>query len=181
MNELDEIETSDLKAKLRIVPGFPKMGVNYIDITTLLKEPSAFKRTIDWMTIPLSKRKVDLIVGIEARGYMIAAPIAYNLGVGFVPARKRGKLPSQKFTEEYSLEYGSALLEMHEDGIKPGQNVGIVDDLLATGGTSEATARLVERMGGVVSCIGFLVELDFLHGREKIKKYDTFSLVHYDS
>ncbi len=172
-------EEIDLKSKLRVVPGFPRPGVNFIDITTLLKDPAALKSAIDRMTSEFSKRTVDVLVGIEARGFMIGAPVAYNLGVGFVPARKRGKLPATRLAEEYELEYGSEYLEIHSDAIKFGQQVGSVDDLMATGGTAEATARLVEKMGGTVSCLGVLVALDFLKGRKKLMKYDVFSLVHY--
>ncbi len=169
-----------LKAKLRVIPGFPKKGVNFIDITTVLKDATAFKTSLDLLTREFAQKEIDLIVGIEARGFMIGGAIAYNLGLGFVPARKKGKLPAEKIFEEYSLEYSSEFLEMHSDAISRGQRVGIVDDLLATGGTAQATAKLVEKIGGVVSSIGFMVELDFLHGREKLSKYDVFSLVHYD-
>lgn len=179
-SDVSKKDSLDLKSKLRVIPGFPKKGVNFIDITTLLKDPTAFKIAIDTMTRLFSRRKIDILVGIEARGFMIGAPIAYNLNLGFVPARKKGKLPAEKLAEEYLLEYSSELLEMHQDSIKLGQRVGIVDDLLATGGTAEAAAMLVEKMGGRVSCIGFLVELDFLNGREKIRKYDLFSLIHFD-
>jgi adenine phosphoribosyltransferase len=172
-------ENLDLKSKLRIVPGFPKKGVNFVDITTLLVDPASFRKTIDVMTRLFAEHQIDLLVGIEARGFMIGAPIAYNLTVGFVPARKKGKLPGRKLAQEYSLEYGSELLEMHDGSISRGQRVGIVDDLLATGGTARAAAKLVEKMGGKVACLGFLVELDFLHGRRKIRDYDMFSLVHY--
>jgi adenine phosphoribosyltransferase len=172
--------SNKLKAKLRVIPGFPKQGVNFIDITTLLKDAASFKSAIDFLTEEFSRRRLDLIVGIEARGFMIGSAIAYNLGLGFVPARKKGKLPSKTIFEEYVLEYSSEYLEMHSDAVSPGQRIGIVDDLLATGGTAAATARLVEKTGGVVSCIGFLVELDFLKGREKISKYDVFSLIHYN-
>jgi adenine phosphoribosyltransferase len=173
-------EASELKAKLRVIPGFPKKGINFIDITTVLKDASAFKTSIDLLTREFSKRQIDVIVGIEARGFMIGGCVAYNLGLGFVPARKRGKLPAEKIFEEYTLEYSSEYLEMHSDSISVGQRVGIVDDLLATGGTAQATSRLVEKVGGVVSCLGFMVELDFLKGRQKLSKYDVFSLVHYD-
>lgn len=173
-------EVAGLKAKLRVIPGFPKQGVNFIDITTVLKDASSFKSGIDLLTDQFAQRKLDLLVGIEARGFMIGGPIAYNLGLGFVPARKKGKLPAEKILEEYTLEYSSEYLEMHSDAISPGQRVGIVDDLLATGGTAEATAKLVEKIGGVVSCIGFLVELDFLKGRQRLANYDVFSLVHYE-
>jgi adenine phosphoribosyltransferase len=172
--------SNELKAKLRVIPGFPKKGVNFIDITTVLKDAKSFKSAIDFLTVEFSRRKLDLLVGIEARGFMIGGAIAYNLGLGFIPARKKGKLPSKTIFEEYALEYSSEYLEIHSDAVSPGQRVGIVDDLLATGGTAEAAAKLVEKIGGVVSCIGFLVELDFLKGREKISKYDVFSLVHYN-
>ena len=170
----------DLKSRLRVIPGFPKPGVNFIDITTVLKDPVSFRQAVDLLTEQLSRRKIDLIVGIEARGFMIGGAIAYNLGLGFVPARKKGKLPASKIFEAYSLEYSSEYLEMHTDAITPGQRVAIVDDLLATGGTAQAAAKLVEKIGGIVSCIGFFVELDFLHGRQKLGKYDVFSLVHFN-
>jgi adenine phosphoribosyltransferase len=172
-------DIEQLKTKLRVIPGFPKKGVNFIDITTLLKDAESFKVALDLLTEEFSRRKIDLIVGIEARGFMLGGAIAYNLGLGFVPARKKGKLPAGKILEQYSLEYSSEYLEMHSDAISAGQRVGIVDDLLATGGTAEATTKLVQKIGGSVSCIGFLVELDFLKGRDKLSKYDVFSLVHY--
>jgi adenine phosphoribosyltransferase len=153
--------------------------VNFVDITTLLKDPKAFKAVIDVMTEYFERRKIDAVVGIEARGLMLGSPIAYNLGLGFVPARKKGKLPAEKFTIEYTLEYGAEFIEMHTDGLKEGQRVGIVDDLLATGGTAEATGKLVEKLGGIIAGYGFLVELDFLHGREKLKDSEILSLVHF--
>jgi adenine phosphoribosyltransferase len=171
----------ELKSKLRVVNGWPKPGVNFIDITTLLKDAKAFRAAIDILTAHFAKKKVDVVVGIEARGLMLGSPVAYNLGIGFVPARKKGKLPAERYTMEYTLEYGTEFIEMHTDGLKPGQRVAIIDDLLATGGTSEATGKLVEKLAGVVAGFGFLVELDFLHGRDKIKKYDILSLVHFDS
>jgi adenine phosphoribosyltransferase len=174
------IANEELKSKLRVIPGFPKIGINFIDITTLLKDPASFRTAVDLLTEQFTSRQLDLIVGIEARGFMIGGAIAYNLGLGFVPARKKGKLPSKTIYEEYALEYRSEYLEMHSDAISAGQRIGIVDDLLATGGTAQATAKLVEKIGGIVSCMGFLVELDFLKGREKISKYDVFSLVHFD-
>ena len=170
---------SELKSKLRTIPDWPKKGVNFVDITTLLKDAKAFKAVIDTFTDYFSRKKIEAVVGIEARGLMLGSPVAYNLGIGFVPARKKGKLPAEKFTMEYTLEYGSEYIEMHTDGILKGQKVAIIDDLLATGGTAEATARLVEKLGGIVSGYSFLVELDFLHGREKIKNYDILSLVHF--
>lgn len=169
----------ELKSRLRIVPNWPKKGVNFVDITTLLKDAKSFKTVIDTFTDYFSRKKIEAVVGIEARGLMLGSPVAYNLGIGFVPARKKGKLPGEKFTIEYTLEYGSEFIEMHTDGLRKGQKVAIIDDLLATGGTAEATASLVEKLGGVVTGYAFLVELDFLHGREKIKSYDILSLVHF--
>jgi len=171
---------SDLKAKLRVIPNWPKRGVNFIDITTLLIDAEAFRSVIDILTGHFSRKRIDAVVGVEARGFMIGAPVAYKLGTGFVPARKKGKLPFKKLSVEYSLEYGTEFVEMHSDAIKKGQRIAIVDDLLATGGTAEATARLVEKMGGKVTGLAFLVELDFLNGRDKLQKYDLVSLVHYN-
>jgi len=171
---------SDLKVKLRVIPNWPKKGVNFIDITTLLMDGEAFRSVIDVLTRYFARKKIDTVVGIEARGFMIGAPIAYKLGTGFIPARKKGKLPFKKLSVEYSLEYGTEFVEMHSDAIKKGQRIAIVDDLLATGGTADATVRLVEKMGGVVAGLAFLVELDFLKGREKLEKYDLISLIHYD-
>lgn len=172
---------ADLKSKLRVVPNWPKQGINFVDITTLLKDPKMFKAVIDTFTEYFSMRKVQAVVGIEARGLMLGSPVAYNLGIGFVPARKKGKLPAEKYTMEYTLEYGSEYIEMHTDGIESGQRIAIIDDLLATGGTAEATAGLVVKLGGLIAGYAFLVELDFLHGRERIKNYDILSLVHFDS
>jgi len=174
------ISESDIKSKLRVIPGWPKKGVNFIDITTLLGDSEAFKSVIDSLTAYFSPKKITSVVGIEARGFMIGAPVAYKLGVGFVPARKKGKLPFKKYSIEYSLEYGSEFIEMHRDAISKGERVAIIDDLLATGGTAEATVRLVEKLGGKVAGIAFMVELDFLKGREKLVGYDVLSLVHYD-
>jgi adenine phosphoribosyltransferase len=174
------ISSSDLKAKLRVIPDWPKKGVNFIDITTLLKNADAFKSVIDALTFHFERKKIDSVVGIEARGFALGAPVAYKLGVGFIPARKKGKLPFKTFSVQYSLEYGTEFVEMHRDGIKKGQRIAVIDDLLATGGTAEATTRLVEKMGGKVIGLGFLVELDFLRGRERLGGYDLFSLVHYE-
>ncbi|MHB8566262.1 MAG: adenine phosphoribosyltransferase [Nitrososphaerales archaeon] len=174
-------EENYLKAWLRVIPDWPKEGVNFIDITTLLKDPLAFKKVIDILTDHFSKKRIDCIVGIEARGFMIGSPVAYNLGVSFIPARKVGKLPYKTKSMEYTLEYNTAYLEMHSDAIKKHQRVAIIDDLLATGGTSEATVKLVENLGGEVVGLGYLIELDFLKARKKFARYDIFSLVHYDS
>jgi adenine phosphoribosyltransferase len=171
---------SELKSKLRVIPDWPKKGVNFVDITTLIKDANAFKSVVDILTAYVAKLNVDVIVGVEARGFIFGAPIAYNLGLGFVPARKKGKLPAEKVSMEYALEYGSEYIEMHSDGISKGQKVAIVDDLLATGGTAEASARLVEKLGGVVSCLVFIVELDFLNGRKRLGSLDVESLVHFD-
>ena len=173
------LNESDLKRKLRVIPDWPRKGVNFIDITTLLKDPAAFKFVVDALTKHFAKMCIDLVVGIEARGFAVGAPVAYQLGVGFVPARKKGKLPFRKLSMEYTLEYGTEFVEMHRDGIKKGQRVAIIDDLLATGGTAEATARLVEKIGGKIAGFAFIVELNFLKGREKLQKYDVLSLVHY--
>ncbi|MGH2639651.1 MAG: adenine phosphoribosyltransferase [Rhabdochlamydiaceae bacterium] len=171
---------AELRSKLRVIPGWPKQGVNFVDITTLLKDASAFRAVVDILTEHFSTKNIDAIVAIEARGLILGAPIAYNLGIGFVPARKKGKLPAEKYTVEYTLEYGAEFVEMHIDGLSAGQRVAIIDDLLATGGTAEATAKLVEKLGGVVAGFGFLIQLDFLQGKDRIKKYDILSLVHFD-
>ena len=170
----------DLKSKLRVIPDWPKKGVNFIDITTLLSNAKSFAAVIDALTGHFSARKIDCVVGIEARGFILGAPLAYKLNVGFVPARKKGKLPFEKYSKEYSLEYGTEFVEMHRDSISEGQRVAVIDDLLATGGTAEAVTSLVEKLGGKVVGLAFLVELDFLSGREKLKDYDLFTLVHYE-
>jgi adenine phosphoribosyltransferase len=162
------------------VPDFPKPGILFYDITTLLKDPAGLKGVIDALTAQCLNRPVDLVLGIEARGFIFAPAVAYALGAGFIPVRKPKKLPARTVREEYQLEYGTDCVEIHADAIQPGQNVLIVDDLLATGGTAAAVARLVEKLGGKVTGLGFVVELDFLKGREKLTGYDVFSLLHYD-
>ena len=169
-----------LKKLIREVPDFPKPGILFYDITTLLKDSSGFKTVIDALRTRYQESKADVILGIEARGFIFAPALAYALDAGFVPVRKPKKLPAKTVRQEYQLEYGADSLEIHEDAIKPGQNVLIVDDLLATGGTAAAVAHLVERLGGKVIGLGFVVELDFLHGREKLAGRDVFSLLHYD-
>lgn len=170
----------DLKAKLREVPDFPKEGINFIDITTVLQDPEALKECIDSM-----KKKVesfgefDIIVGDESRGFIFGAPLAYALGKGFVPIKKKGKLPYKTISVEYELEYGTDILEMHIDAIKKGQRVVIVDDLLATGGTTKSNIKLVEQLGGEILGIVYFVELTFLNGREKLKGYNVESIVQY--
>jgi adenine phosphoribosyltransferase len=163
-----------------VIPNWPKKGVNFIDITTLLMNADAFRTVIDVLTRHFARKRIDAVVGVEARGFIIGAPVAYKLGIGFVPARKKGKLPFKRLSVEYSLEYGTQFVEMHSDAIRRGQRIAIVDDLLATGGTAEATVKLVEKMGGTVAGLAFVVELDFLKGRSKLGKYDLISLVHYD-
>ncbi len=175
MQKIRNKTESGLKTKLRVIPDWPKKGVNFIDITTLLRDAKAFATVIDELTEYFSTKKVDCVVGIEARGFMLGAPIAYKLTVGFVPARKKGKLPFRKYSKEYSLEYGTEFVEMHRDGIRKGERVAIIDDLLATGGTAEAVISLVEKLGGKVVGLGFLVELDFLKGRESSRSTAFFA------
>ena len=170
----------EFKKLIREVPDFPKPGILFYDITTLLKDKSGFKRIIDTMSEKISSHKPDLILGIEARGFIFAPALAYALHAGFVPVRKPKKLPAETAKVTYQLEYGSDSLEMHRDAVKPGQRVIIVDDLLATGGTCAATVQLTKSLGGQIAGLAFVVELDFLNGREKLKEYDVFSLLHYD-
>lgn len=164
---------------IRDVPDFPKAGIVFKDITPVLLNPKAFREAIDHMLEYARTRRVDVVVGIESRGFLFGAPIALELGVGYVPVRKLGKLPGETLREEYALEYGTNTVEMHKDAIQPGQRALIVDDLLATGGTSMAAARLVERSGGEVAGLLFLVELTFLNGRELLTRYDVHSLIAY--
>jgi adenine phosphoribosyltransferase len=170
----------NLKDKIRVIEGFPKEGISFKDITTLIGDGEAFKASIDEIVNHLKDKNVDLIVGPEARGFIFGVPVAYALGVGFVPVRKKGKLPSETVSVDYGLEYGTDTLEIHRDAIKKGQRVAIVDDLLATGGTIEAVARLVERVGGEVVSLDFAIELTELNGRDKLKGYDILSLVDYE-
>jgi len=169
-----------LKKLIREVPDFPKPDILFYDITTLLKDRAGFRVVIDALKAHYQQTPVDLVLGIEARGFIFAPALAYVLGAGFIPVRKPKKLPARTVREEYQLEYGTDSLEIHQDAVQPGQNVLIVDDLLATGGTAAAVARLVEKLGGKVAGIGFVVELDFLKGREKLTGYDVFSLLQYD-
>lgn len=170
----------DLASTIRDVPDFPIPGILFKDITTLLKNPQALKETVDQMTAYARSRQVDVIVGIESRGFIFGMPMAYNLGCGFVPVRKPGKLPAETVSESYSLEYGVNTLEIHVDAIEKGQRVLIVDDLLATGGTALATCKLIEKLGGVVAGLAFAIELGFLNGREKLAGYDTKALVAFN-
>lgn len=168
-----------LEEKIRDVPDFPIKGVLFKDITTLLKDPDAYHYAIDAMVERYRNKDIEIVVGMESRGFIFAAPMAYLLGAGLVPVRKLGKLPAETVRAEYSLEYGTNTLEIHKDAIKPGQKVLVVDDLLATGGTTAATVELVEKLGGQVVGVAFLIELAFLHGRDKLKGYDVFAQVEY--
>jgi adenine phosphoribosyltransferase len=169
----------DLRQAIREIPDFPKEGILFYDITTLLKDRTAFRKSIDALAVELEGRDYDLVLGVESRGFIFAATLAYKLDKGLVVVRKPGKLPAATVQATYDLEYGTDTIEMHADAVQPGQKVVIVDDLLATGGTAQATAELVEKAGGKVEAVLFLVELDFLNGRDKLTKYDTTSILHY--
>src|SRR5579863_5987331 len=168
-----------LKALIREVPDFPKPGINFYDITTLLKDAAGFKTVIDSLADHYESTPIDVVLGIEARGFIIAPAVAYALDYGFIPVRKEKKLPSERARIEYQLEYGTNVLEIHKDAINPGQNVLIIDDVLATGGTAAAVAKLVETLQGRVAGLGFILELDFLKGRERLQGHDVYSLIHY--
>jgi adenine phosphoribosyltransferase len=170
----------DLKTLIREVPGFPKPGILFYDITTLLKDPAGLRSVIDGLRSHYQGAQVDVVLGVEARGFIFAPALAYALGAGFVPVRKPKKLPAECVRVTYDLEYGSDCLEMHRDAVGDGTRVLIVDDLLATGGTAAAVARMVREVGGTVVGIGFVVELTFLNGRRKLDGYDVFSLLQYD-
>jgi adenine phosphoribosyltransferase len=171
----------DLKKHIREVPEFPKPGILFYDITTLLQNPLALRKTVDMFVWFFSEKKIHKVVGIESRGFMFGPIVAYDLNAGFVPVRKPGKLPAEKIRETYELEYGSDSLEMHKDAVQPGENVLVVDDLVATGGTALATARMIEKLGGNVAGLGFIIELTFLDGRKKLeeKGYDVQALIKY--
>lgn len=169
----------DLKRLIREVPDFPKPGILFYDITTLLKDPIGLRRAVDALANHYVGRKIDCVVGIEARGFIFAPMVAYRLNAGFVPVRKPNKLPAETARATYDLEYGKDSLEVHRDAISQGQQVLIIDDLLATGGTAAAVARLVDSLGGHVAGIGFLVELEFLKGREKLLNYEIHSVLKY--
>jgi adenine phosphoribosyltransferase len=174
------LNADQLKKLIREVPDFPKQGILFYDITTLLKDKTGFAQLIDLFSEHYIGKQIDLILGMEARGFIFGPALAYRLNAGFVPVRKPGKLPAATVKVQYELEYGSNALEMHKDAIQKGQRVLIVDDLLATGGTAEATARLATSLGGEIAGLAFVVELDFLNGRDKLAPYNVFSLLHYD-
>lgn len=184
MNELlikDENEEAamDLKSKIRDIPDFPKKGIIFKDITTLLKDKEALRYSINKLVEKYKGVKIDAIAAVEARGYIFGAAMAYELGTSFIPIRKPGKLPHETYSMEYELEYGSNVLEIHKDAVSGGQRILVVDDLIATGGSSKACAHLIEKMGGVVVGFAFLVELTFLKGRECLNGYEVFSLIQY--
>jgi adenine phosphoribosyltransferase len=171
----------NLKALIREVPDFPKPGINFYDITTLLKHPEGLRNTVDALAAQFEGMRVDAVVGVEARGFIFAPALAYHLGAGFVPVRKPSKLPAERASISYDLEYGQDTLEIHRDAIGSGHKVIIADDLLATGGTAKAVVDLIERLGGQVVGLVFVVELEFLSGREKLAGYDVRSLIKYQS
>ena len=167
----------NLADKIRTISDFPKEGIEFKDITTLLKDADAYQEAINKLADRYRDEEIDLVIGIEARGFLVGAPLALELNKGFVPVRKEGKLPGDKIVKEYDLEYGSSILEMHKDAIEEGQKVLIVDDLLATGGTVNATVEMVEEVGGDIVEVAFLMELDFLNGRDRLEDQDVFSLI----
>jgi len=173
------MSVEELRAKIREIPDFPKPGILFYDITTLLKDPTAYREAIDLMLEPFRGLRIDLVVGMESRGFIFSAPMAYQLGAGLVPVRKLGKLPAETLSVEYALEYGSNTLEIHRDAITPGQKVLVVDDLLATGGTVNGTIELVERLKGELVGLSFLVELDFLYGRDRLNGRQVHSVIRY--
>lgn len=167
------------KDKIRVIADYPQPGIRFKDISTLLKDGDAFREAIQVISDQYRDKGIELVIGPEARGFVIGAPVAFSLGAGFIPVRKPGKLPGETVRHEYSLEYGKDILEIHQDAIIPGQRVLIIDDLLATGGTILATIALVEKLGGIVAGVGFLIELTYLQGREKLGKYPVTSLIQY--
>jgi adenine phosphoribosyltransferase len=170
---------ASLRATIRDVPDFPKPGIVFKDITTLLKDPVAFRRAVDLLTVLCGDLSLDRVAAVESRGFIIGSVLAHRLGAGFVPVRKQGKLPYRTVKATYELEYGTDCLEIHEDAFTRGERVLIVDDLIATGGTARAVADLVERLGGAVAACAFLVELSFLNGRDKLAGYEVLSLIRY--
>jgi adenine phosphoribosyltransferase len=173
------VQIEQIKALIRDVPDFPEPGIVFKDITPVLADPIAYSTIVDLIVVHFGRGNVDKVVGIEARGFILAAPVAYHFGAGIIPVRKAGKLPSETLGEDYALEYGTASLEIHRDAVRSGERVLVVDDVLATGGTARAAASLVERAGGKLVGISCLIELDFLHGRDKLGDHDLFTLIHY--
>ena len=173
------MSAEDLRAKIREIPDFPKPGILFYDITTLLKDAAAYREAIDLMLAPYRDERIDIVVGMESRGFIFSSPMAYQLNAGLVPVRKLGKLPAETLTVEYALEYGSNTLEIHRDAIHPGERILVIDDLLATGGTVGGTIELIERLQGEVVGLGFLVELDFLKGRDRLTGRRINSVIQY--
>jgi adenine phosphoribosyltransferase len=171
----------DLKSQIRNVKDFPKQGIMFRDITTLLKNPEAFNYTLEQLLDFAKDKKINKVVGIESRGFIFGSVLAHKLNCGFIPVRKPGKLPAEKVSISYSLEYGEDKLEMHKDAIEPGDKVLVHDDLLATGGTMNAVCQLIEKLGGKIVQVSFIVELSFLNGRDKLKSYDIRSIVNYEN
>jgi adenine phosphoribosyltransferase len=168
-----------LKSKIRSVPDFPKAGINFFDITTLLRDKDGFRSTIEALATPFDGDNIDVVVGVESRGFILGGAVADRLGTGFAPVRKKGKLPSKTVQETYDLEYGTDCLEIHSDAVEQGQKVLIIDDVLATGGTAAATIKLIRRLGGDVRSLAFLIELEFLNGRAKLGNEKVFSVLKY--
>jgi adenine phosphoribosyltransferase len=168
-----------LKSKIRNVPDFPKAGINFFDITTLLRDKDGFRLTIEALAKPFEGDNIDVVVGVESRGFILGGAVADRLGTGFAPVRKKGKLPSKTVQETYDLEYGTDCLEIHSDAVEKGQKVLIIDDVLATGGTAAATIKLIRRLGGDVRSLAFLIELEFLNGRAKLGNEKVFSVLKY--
>ena len=171
--------TASLKARIRHVQDFPKAGILFYDITTLLREPEGFRSVVDALALPFDDKAIDLVVGIESRGFILGGAVANRLGAGFAPVRKQGRLPSETLRETYSLEYGADCLEIHADAVRNGQRVLVLDDVLATGGTAAATVGLVKRLGGEVQGLSFLIELDVLNGRLRLPSEQVHSVLHY--
>lgn len=170
----------DYKKHIAIVEDFPQEGVSFKDLTPLMQNGKVFQQAVSEMVDYARDKKIDIIAGPEARGFIVGCPLSYALGVGFVPVRKEGKLPREVIKTDYGLEYGKNILTMHQDAIQPGQRVLVIDDLLATGGTIAATVKLVEQLGGIVAGLAFMIELKYLNGREKVKEYDIFTLMQYE-
>ena len=170
----------ELEKYVRTIPDFPAKGIMFRDITTVIQDPNGLKLAIDKMQELLKNVEFDAIAGIESRGFIFGMPLAYNLGKAFIPIRKKGKLPAETISISYELEYGTATIEMHKDAVKPGQRIVVVDDLIATGGTVEASAKLIEEAGGIVEKMLFLIELSDLGGREKLSNYDVLSVLSYE-
>lgn len=175
----DKAFSEELKNSIRDIPDFPKKGIIFKDITTLLKDGKKFQKTVDCIADRYKEKKIDKVVSVEARGFIFGSAVAYKLGAGLIPVRKKGKLPHETNRVEYELEYGKDILEIHKDAINPGDNVLIIDDLLATGGTMKAVCELVEKMGGQVVEVAFLIELTFLKGRDRLKGHQIFSLIEF--